>query len=240
MSRPQFLTLAIVVLVLAGCVVPFGTQISGSGPVVTKEFDLSRFDEVAAGSAFEVEIIRSDKHSVSVTVNENLVEHLDVGVSGDTLRIYLKPGIGITGGVTLKAKVTMPELTGLDLSGATHTTLGGFDSTKPLNGKVSGASTLRGDITSGDARFDASGASTVALQGSAQDLSVTASGASTVDFGRFSSKDTVVDTSGASRVNVNASGQLDVEASGASTVRYSGDPAKLSVNTSGASSVGQK
>ena len=240
MSRLQYLALAIVVIMLTGCTVSFGTRITGSGPIVTTELDLSRFTAVAAGSAFEVEITRSDKHSVTVSVNENLVERLDVDVSDDTLRIYLKPGIGITGNATLKAKVTMPELTGLDLSGATRTTLAGFNANKPLKAEVSGASTLRGEIASGDARFDASGASTVALQGSAQDLSVKASGASTVDFGRFNSRDTVVEANGASRVNVNASGQLDVEASGASTVRYTGDPARLRVNTSGASSVEQK
>ena len=240
MFRARFLSLVVVVLLLAGCSVPFTTQLSGSGPAVTKDYDLARFTAVAAGSAFQVEITQSDKYSVSVTVNENLVERLDVGVSGDTLRIYLKPGIGITGNATLKANVTMPELTGLDLSGASNTTLAGFESGKSLQSKVSGASTLRGDLTCGDARFDASGASKVDLKGGAQDLNVTASGASTVDLGSFSSKDTVVDASGASRVNVAASGSLDVEASGASTVRYVGEPAKLKVNTSGASSVGQK
>ncbi len=240
MFRTRFLSLVGVVLLLAGCSVPFSTQMSASGPPVTKDYDLAHFTAVAAGSAFQVEITRSEEYSVTVTVNENLVERLDVGVSGDTLRIYLKPGIGITGNATLKAKVTMPELTGLDLSGASHTTLAGFESGKSLQSKVSGASTLRGDLTCGDARFDASGASKVDLKGGAQDLNVTASGASTVDLGSFSSQDTVVAASGASRVNVAASGSLNVEASGASTVRYVGEPAKLKVNTSGASSVGQK
>jgi hypothetical protein len=193
---------------------------------------------VAAGSAFQVEITRSDTYSVAVTVNENLVERLDVGVSGDTLRIYLNPGIARN--AVLKAKVTMPELTGLNLSGASRTTLSGFNSDKSLKAEVSGASTLRGDLTCDDAQFDVSGASKTQLQGSAQGLNIRASGASTVSFGSFNSKDTVVNASGASNVTVAASGSLDVEASGASTVRYAGEPAKFKVNSSGASSVVQK
>jgi len=240
MSHIRSLVLATVVLLLAGCAIPFGTQITGSGPAVTKDFDLAGFTAVAAGSAFQVEITRANEYSVAVTVNENLVERLDVSVSGDTLRIYLKPNVGSIRNATLKAKVTMPELTGLDLSGASRTTLSGFNSNKALKSEVSGASTLRGDLTCGDAQFDASGASKVALQGSAQDLNIRASGASTADFGGFNSKDTVVDASGASHVTVAPSGSLDVEASGASTVRYTGEPANLKVNTSGASSVGQK
>ena len=240
MSQVRFLSVVVVAFLLAGCAVPFTTQLVPSGPLVTKDYDLSNFIAVAAGSAFQVEISQSDKYSVSVTVNENMVERLDVGVSGNTLRISLKPDIGITGAATLKAKVTMPELTGLDLSGASRTTLAGFNSDKSLKSEVSGASTLRGGLTCGDASFNVSGASKVGLEGSAQDLSVEASGASTVDLGNFASKNTVVNASGASKVVVAASGSLDVEASGASTVRYAGEPAKLKTNTSGASTVGQQ
>jgi len=239
MFRLQFLSLVVVVLLLAGCcAVPFSTRLAPSGPLVTQDFDLANFSAVAAGSAFEVEITRSDSYGVSVTVNESLVESLEVNVSGNTLHIGLKPGFGITGAATMNAKVTMPELTGLDLSGASRTTLAGFNSDKSVKSEVSGASTLRGDLICGDASFNVSGASKVQLEGSAQDLSVEASGASTVDLSNFASQNTVVNASGASQVVVAASGSLDVEASGASTVRYAGEPAKLKTNTSGASTVG--
>ena len=240
MSHIRSLVLVTVVLLLAGCTIPFGTRINGSGPAVTKDFDLAGFTAVATGSAFQVEITRAETYSVAVTVNENLVERLDVSVSGGTLRIYLKPNVGSVGNATLKAKVTMPELNGLDLSGASRTTVTGFNSNMALNTEVSGASTLRGDLTCGNAQLDASGASKVELRGSAYDLKVKASGASTVDLSNFTSRNTVVDASGASHVSVAASGSLDVEASGASTVRYTGEPAKLKANTSGASSVSQK
>ena len=137
-----------------------------------------------------------------------------------------------------EARVTMPELTGLDLSGASRTTLAGFNSDGSLESEVSGASTLRGDLICGDASFSVSGASKVNLNGSAQDLKVEASGASTADLSSFASQNTVVNASGASKVIVNTSGTLDAEASGASTVRYTGDPAKVRENSFGASTVG--
>ncbi len=221
MSHAKFLSLIVVVFLLAGCcAVPFGTQLVASGPLITKDYDLANFTAVNAGSAFQVEITQSDKYSVSVTVNESLVERLDVGVSGNTLHISLEPGYGITGAATMRAKVTLPELTSLDLSGASHTTLAGFNSDKKLKVEVSGASNLRGDLTCGDAQFNVSGASKVQLDGGAQELNVEASGASNVDLSNFASKNTVVNATGASKVNVDPSGTLTVDASGASTVRY--------------------
>jgi hypothetical protein len=241
MYHVKFLSLIVIVLLLAGCcAVPFGTQLVASGPLVTKDYDLGNFTAVNAGSAFQVEITRSDKYSVSVTVNQSLVERLDVRVSGNTLHLSLKPGYGITGAATMRAKVTMPELTGLDVSGASQTNVTGFNSDKSLKTQVSGASSLRGGLTCGDASFNVSGASKVNLDGSAQDLKVEASGASTVDLSNFASQNTVVNASGASKVVVAPSGSLDVEASGASTVRYTSEPAKLKTNISGASTVGQQ
>jgi len=240
MFRLQFLSLIVVVLLLAGCAIPSATQLVPSGPLVTKDYDLSDFSAVAAGSAFQMEITQSDKYSVSVTVNESLVENLEVNVSGNTLHIGLKPGLGITGAATMKAKVTMPELTGLDLSGASRTTLAGFSSDNSLKAEVSGASTLRGDLTCGDASFNVSGASKVELDGRAKNLDIEVSGASTVDLGNFASVNTTVNASGASKAIVAPSGSLDVEASGASTVRYAGEPTRVRENTSGASMVEQK
>ena len=236
----RVLALALVAVLLVGCV-PLGptTSITGSGHPMTKDFDLAGFTKVAAGSAFQVEITQGDGYSVSVTVDDNLVDRLDVTKSGDTLRIYLKPSTSIRN-VNMSAKVTMPELTGLDLSGATRTNIAGFSSGKSLDIKVSGASRLQGDIKSGNARFDVSGASTMDLQGSAGNLDLTVSGASTATLDEFASKNTSVEASGASHATVNASGTLNVEASGASSVTYVGQPANLKVNTSGASTVRQK
>jgi hypothetical protein len=234
------LALVLVVVLVAGCVpVSFTNSITGSGRTVTKEFALAGFTKVDASSAFEVAITSGDNYSVAVTVDDNLVDQLDVTKSGDTLRIHLKPSLSIRN-TTMKARVTLPVLTGLDLSGATRTTVAGFDSAKTLDVRVSGASTLRGDIKSGDAQFDVSGASKVELEGSADGLNLKVSGASTATLDGFPSKDTTVEASGASHATVKASGKLTVEASGASSVTYVGEPANLSVNTSGASSVHKK
>ncbi len=89
-------------------------------------------------------------------------------------------------------------------------------------------------------RMRASGASTVEITGSTGPLDVEASGASTVRLANFTSADTRVNASGASNITVNASGKLTGEASGASSVRYTGSPASVQVDTSGASSVKQQ
>lgn len=241
MSTFRILCLIMIGVLVAGCVsLPSITTIRGTGRAETKNFDLAGFTRLDISSAFTADVTQSAAYKVEVTVDENLMDRLDVRMSGDTLHIGLKTGTSIIGSAILKAVVTMPELAGLELSGATRTTIAGFDSGKSLNVNVSGASTLKGDIVCGDARFEISGASRAELDGAAQNLRVNVSGASTAALEGLPAAAAEVEASGASRATVNVSGKLRAEASGASTILYTGNPSSVVEDTSGASTVKSK
>lgn len=213
--------------------------IRGSGQTITREYDFTGFTRVAISAAFEVELTASPQYHVAVTVDDNLVDYLDVSNSDGTLRIRLRPNVTVRD-VTLKAKVAMPELEALDLGGATRTHLAGFASSRPLKVSLSGASKLEGELASGPARISLSGASRVELDGRAETLKVDASGASHAELARFRSREVEVDAGGASHVTVFASERLDADASGASSIQYLGEPNHRTSKTSGASSIRAK
>jgi hypothetical protein len=211
---------------------------TGLGNVNTEEFDLSGFDKVEVSSAFDVEIRQAEAFSVVVRVDDSVKPYLDVVQQGSSLRIGLKPLSPATViAVTLEAEVTMPELTGLELSGAADVSVTDFKSKEPLYVEASGASSLRGDIEAGGVRFDVSGASDVRLSGSGDDLIMGVSGASSADLADFPVADANIEVSGASSAAVNVSGRLDAEASGASRVRYRGSPTLGRVDSSGGASI---
>ncbi len=238
MSTRTLLILLIVAAFLAACTVPVPivNNIRGSGNVITKNYDFSDFDQVVIANAFRAEVTAGDGYMVEVTVDDNLVEHLRVEQKGDTVTISLEPNLSLNN-TTLRARITLPKLTGLDASGASRVDVSGFDSTNDVWVTVSGASTARGDMNTGDLNANVSGASTLSLAGSGHGLKVDASGASNADLSDFSVTNAMVEVSGASRAQVNVSGKLDATASGASSVRYSGDPTLGRIDESGASTI---
>jgi len=245
MKLPFFLMLGSLIVVSLACSLPELPSISlesftGSGNVVTQEEAISDFDKVEISHSFEVDIKQGEAFSVIIRVDDNLVEQLQVEKFGSTLKIGLEPAVSIVSNATLEAEITMPELTGLDLSGASNATISGFKSTKNLTVDLSGASSIVGDIGAGDISIDLSGSSNANLTGSGGNLTLDASGSSDVDLSDFPVADAEIDASGASTVTVNASGRLDVEASGASNVTYLGEPSMGTIETSGASSVESK
>jgi hypothetical protein len=237
--------------VLTGC-----TIVKGSGILITEDMDFSDFTRVEVGYAFEVEIVQSDQFSVSITADDNLFEYIRVSQQGSTLKIGVQPAV-LFRSATYRAKVTMPQLRSLELSGATRGTVSGFESAEDLDIEVSGASSLEleeilagdttfdvsgasrvtGEITAQDVNFDISGASTVRLRGQADDIGLDLSGASHVEMDDFLVSSADVDFSGASSGTVHVDGSLDVELSGASSLTYLGNATLGDVDVSGASSL---
>ncbi|MFC2053900.1 head GIN domain-containing protein [Chloroflexota bacterium] len=245
MKHRIILMLGSLIVVSLACALPELPSISqeiltGSGTVVTREEPITGFDKVDISDSFNVEIHQSEEYKVVIRVDNNLVEYLQVEKQGSTLKIGLKPGISMVSNATLEAEITMPELAGLDLSGASDATISGFKSTNNLTVDLSGSSSLGGDIESGDASFDLSGSSDANLSGSGGNLTLDASGSSDVDLSEFPVADANLEVRGASTAIVNPSGVLNVEASGASDVYYLGNPSLGNIDASGASSVDHK
>ena len=211
----------------------------GSGNLETEAYAFTNFTEVEISSAFEFEIKQSSSYSINVTADDNVIDYVQVSQDGQTLKIGLGRVIWL-GPVTLKALVTMPQLSGLDVSGASRGTVSDFSSTEDLDITVSGASRVTGDITAGNVEFDISGASTIQLEGSADDMVADVSGVSSFNLDDFIVNNADVDFSGASSGTVNLNGRLDADLSGASRLWYIGEPIMGTIDISGASTISKK
>jgi len=206
----------------------------------TETLDFQDFSAVDAGSAFQVSITQSSTYSVRITAGDHVYDRIKVTQEGETLKISVEPGV-FFGVFNAKAEIAMPALNSIELSGASKGTVEGFSGTNPFAAMVSGASSFEfSNFVVGDVVFDVSGASHVSGQGTGSNLTLTVSGASNLDLTSFQVNDADVNLSGASYATVYPTGRLDVDASGASSLQYLGEPTLGNVNTSGGSNVNKK
>jgi Putative auto-transporter adhesin, head GIN domain len=234
--------------------------LTGSGHTTEKTYDYSGFTGVSAGWDFHVEVTHADAYAVSVTVDDNLEQYLNVSQNGGTLEIRMDGGYVYTH-THFTAVIQTPRLELIDLSGATRGTVTGFQSADDFNLKVSGASqaTLSdmavnrltidvsgasraaGDIdASGNTSVQVSGASNVTISGKGVDADIESSGASTANLEGYAVRDARANVSGASNATVSASGTISGNISGASHLYYTGSPTLGNISTSGASSISKK
>jgi hypothetical protein len=210
--------------------------VTGSGNVVSRDISVASFSRLEVGSAFEVRMSVGAADAVTVHVDDNLVDQLDVGVSGDTLHVKMKSGTSVSD-ATLKADVVVRALKSADASGASNISLVDQIETGKLSLTLSGASGIAGRIKTSDGHLEASGASHARLSGSATNLNMTASGTSRLEAADLTVKSLVVQLSGASSAAVRVTDTISAELSGASALRYGGSPRFTRNEISGASSI---
>jgi hypothetical protein len=238
MRGAKYFLIVVVGVLAVACVRP---AIGGSGNVVEKAQEFSGFSRIEAGQAFHLTITRADEFSCVVHLDDNLMKYLRMSQKGETLRIRMdgKHNYSVDDD-SMRVEITMPVLKGLDLSGASHAKVEGFESDGDLTIEASGASSVKGRVVVGRLVLDLSGASSVKLEGSADSLDLEASGACRARLGGFMAGKGKTELSGASEATVNVSGKLDVDASGASDLAYLGNPTLGKVSTSGASSISKE
>ena len=270
-KKLKILTVVLPVLLLAtflisGCqtiLVPKDGE-TEPGELETRQYDFTEFTHVDIGSAFEYEIQQADTYSVSITANNNVFDDIKITQEGQPLIIGIEiPGVPwavFNVDPSLKAVITMPQLYGLDSSGATHCTISEFISTDDLDITVSGASSMElvkisagdvifdvsgagkvtGDIEAKNMELEVSGASTLQLKGSADSIATDVSGASHLRLADLKTGNANLILSGASNRTVNLDGRLNAELSGASTLEYIGEPTLGIMDITGGSKLKKK
>ena len=202
-------------LAATGCSL-VGNVIVGSGVTKSEDRPIRDITEIHVGSAGTLTVKISDKESLTVKADDNILPLLKSEVAGGKLTLGLANNTSVQTKTPIDYIVEVKSLDGLHLSGATTAKVTGLD------GK-----TLKVTL---------SGASKATLQGKVASLSLDASGASKIEAAELACKSARVHLSGASNATVSADDSLDAHADGASTVTYIGEP-KVTQKTSGASSV---
>ena len=240
-------------LVLTGCNrIEIGTD---SGPLVTREYDYTGFTVVEVGYAFELVITPSDTYSVIIRASEGAFDRIkvtkkgrrqEIGADTPFFHFFRSPTVTIT----------MPELRGLHLSGASEGNVTGFKTsgdfdlslsgaselymeleTGDFEGELSGASEVTGSLVAASCDFNLSGASDTELTGSGGNIKIDGSGASQVDLSDFTVNNAYVELSGASDTKLTVNGRLDVDLSGSSFLEYGGNPTLGDIDLSGGSEI---
>ncbi len=214
--------------------------ISGSGTITTGVYELSGFDQIDISGAYNVTITQSSDYNVSITTDDNLFEYLDIKVSGSTLSLSVKPMTNINP-TQLTAEISLPAFYVLNISGASSADFSDF-SASDVEFDISGASSANATNSNfTNATIDVSGASCFVSTG----LTITSltnadiSGSSTLDltYAQVGSADLKISGASLAYINMDGSGSLTADVSGASTLIYYGTPTDTDFETLGASTI---
>ena len=210
--------------------------VSSEGPDVAETRAISDVTRLTISQNTEVYLTQGATPELRLEAPRNVLDVLQTEVVGGELRIEAKKDIDLKLKNPVRVYITLPNLTALAGSGATHFHGATAWNVADLGLTLSGASTAELALTAtGTLRTEASGASRVTLRGTAGQQTAHLSGASALDAFDLTHLTADIDASGASQTRLSVSSSLAVRASGASEVFYQGSPAITVQDISGGS-----
>jgi hypothetical protein len=225
---------ATALLVFAALVSGCGATV-GSGTLVSEEHELEPFDRLVVSHAFEVQVSFGDTPGITITVDDNLIDRVNVRVSDGALHVGVKRTSSIRR-ATLQATVILAQpLAELRASGAANVSVDGVLTGPSLEVRSAGASVVDLQTEVDALEMHASGASTITARGRATSALLDASGASALELEELTLTSARASLSGASKANIEVSEELVAALSGSSSLTYGGDPSRLEPTLSGAS-----
>lgn len=201
------------------------------------------FTGIRASGGIELYLSQSNQPAVAVSAAESRFrDNIKTEVRDGILRIwYDDDKLGwLRGDKKLRAYISFDQLESLDVSGACGINLQNKLKLGSLSLKLSGACDIKGDVEVMNMNLELNGASDVKLSGSIENLKLDCSGASDIKSYDLVVQNCVAHISGASDVKITISNSVSASASGASSLKYKGNPGKKDVASSGASSISQR
>lgn len=183
------------------------------------------FHKIDAHGAFEIYIRQGSQYEVIVAGPHDDIRKASASVSNGVLNLEVEGGHVIwNDDDELRFYITYVDLNSIELGGAVE-----LEGKNRLDGSslsidLGGAASLSLDIDVSSFEFDAGGASEAELSGRARTAIIETSGASELSAENLVIGRLGLMTSGASEADVNVTEKLKVDASGASDVRYKGNP----------------
>jgi hypothetical protein len=188
--------------------------IRGNGRAVSEQRNVDPFVNVETGGAFRVDW-KSGAPSASITVDENLMQYVEMEVRDKVLHVRTTRSVRPTRSIRL-------ALTSNALEGASF----------------SGASRLDAHQLSGPKFYlETTGASNVTLDGAVDELVANMTGASDLRAEALQTKIAELSVTGAGDARIAVSDTLKVSITGAGKVEYIGNPPHIEREITGAGSI---
>jgi len=209
----------------------------GNGEMIVKTQQVDDFGRISLGGNFEVFLRKGDQSEVTLKVDENLEEFIEIDTYNNTLTISTTTRIKSKEGI--QVFISYQKLDRIVSSGAcsifTETPIYSDD----LKIHLSGAGMMEMELEVTDLTIKLSGAGMLNIRGRSEKLDLNMSGAGSFDGRKLETKDAHVRISGVGGAKVNVSGDLNARVSGVGSIEYSGNPQNITRNVSGIGKISQ-
>lgn len=204
----------------------------------TETRNVGSFKGIKVSEGIDVYLKKGDKEALRIEATGTTTGEVITEVSGDYLKIHMQEmQEGRYRDRTVKVYVTYVNIDKLSASSASNIFAEGVIKAKQLSLSASSAATIDIQIDVEDLEAGASSAADIEVRGKARNVEINASSAAEVDAYDLEAEVVEVEVSSAGSAKINATKEIDAQASSGGSIRYRGNPERSNTNSSSGGSV---
>ena len=216
----------------------WGNKTDGKGPIISKDFDLDKFNSIGLGISGDLVLTQGSSQSVRIEAQANIIDLISTDVNRSDWNIKFTERVGNHKGITIY--VTMQSLEELSLGGSGNiTSTNKFKDLDDVDISLGGSGSISIDMVVKDLDVSLGGSGDINLGGSCNELEVSLAGSGSIKAFELSSKTCEVSATGSGNIDVSVKNALEVSLVGSGDVRYRGNP-EVETTIMGSGSVRKK
>ena len=233
MKKALLIIVPLILLISLACNVNFdlpsihlgdGVTISSGGNSVTQERSVSNFDKVDLRSMGNITITQGEEESLTITADENIIDHLTSNVSNNELILSTEDNYTFNNIGEIHYDLKVKDLSRIKLSGFGNIDMDGL-TTDSLDVRLSGSGNFKmQDLTADQLDLVISGFGSADVSGTVPTEHITITGSGNYDGGDLQSQVADITVSGFGSATVWANENLKVTLTGSGNVDYYGSP----------------
>jgi len=191
------------------------------------------FNFISMSISGDLTIRQGSKNEVILEGDEDDLENIETYVSGDKLKIRSQNNSWFNNIGKIKIYITIKDFNGISVSGSGDVVSEGVLKGGNVELHVSGSGDIDLNLQATDTDISISGSGSISLQGKGKTGALSISGSGKLDAQDYVLETITIKISGSGGAYIYATKEIDSRISGSGTIRYKGEPDKLSNRSSG-------
>ena len=199
-------------------------RIKGSGNLKSENRQVGTFDKIKVTGSFSVSLIKGKEGKVSITADDNLIEHIVTEVNGNSLNIRFKNKVNIKTYKKLSIVVSVEKVSRISLTGSGNIIQNYIAEQDKIELSLTGSGDLTIPLKVGELDAKLTGSGDISCTGIADKIIVKVIGSGDFEGSELKSKYGEVSIAGSGDVEVYVTEELKATVAGSGDIAYKGNP----------------